>query len=160
MHDPAREPVHEPVREPDTITSETIAEPDRLRPCRVELRRTDYDEETRAPSTHRHTVARLVRRWPSELRDEGWRTVAPIPLTLEQARRLLREPAEDVVAGRTTMVVMMSDGTLLYAFDGQGRTEQVDWDPAADSSTYTYSYRYRCPSQRGAPRYDVDPDDA
>jgi hypothetical protein len=40
---------------------------------------------------------------------------------LDQARRLLASGDEALIGGRETIVVVLSDGVLLYSFDAQGR---------------------------------------
>lgn len=148
--------------DPSAIVPEAIPSSQRLDPCLVTLMHTTYDRDAnRPPTIDRHAVARIVRRWLGELRDSAWRDVAPLPLTLQQARTMLREPSESQIAGRPgpSIVVRGEDGTLQYHFDATGRTLRVDWDPNADSSSYEYEYRYECASTDTLrhPRYEDDP---
>jgi hypothetical protein len=123
----------------------------------VVWRHTEYHEETRAATTRTRRVRRLVRHWPADLRDVDWKTVAPLPLTADQARALLPRIHEYADDSGAVMLADVGDGTLSYHFDEKGRTVRVGWDPSADSSDFEYRYQYTCspaPSRRDLPRHE------
>lgn len=143
-------------RDTSTIAASPISAPERLRPCQVVLRHTTYDERSRSPTTQTLTIRRLVRRWTDDLREGEWHDVAPIPLTLAQARALLPEPTELTGQRGVEVLATVGDGQLSYRFDARQRTSVVDWDPVADSSTYEYRYAYECRSASGPRPFYAD----
>ena len=143
-------------RDTSTIAASPISAPERLRPCQVVLRHTTYDERSRSPTTQTLTIRRLVRRWTDDLREGEWHDVAPIPLTLAQARALLPEPTELTGQRGVEVLATVGDGQLSYRFDARRRTSVVDWDPVADSSTYEYRYAYECRSAPGPRPFYAD----
>lgn len=116
----------------------------RLEPCQVVLEHTRVDEETGQPKQQRIPIRRLVREWDVEaLRAAEWKTAAPIPVTIDQARELLKA-TEETHAGVRMVSGEVGDGSLTYSFDEAGRATSAAWDPTADSSAYQYEYRYTC----------------
>jgi hypothetical protein len=69
---------------------------------------------------------------PSEL------PCAPAPLTREQALEL---PILAADRGRWVWL-RFGEQDLVYSFDDLGRTEEVEWVPAADSGVYHFEYYY------------------
>jgi hypothetical protein len=150
--------------EASSIGKVALSKRERLQPCKVELRHTTYHEVTLLPTTRTTTVRTLVRAWDADphARETGWSTVAPIPLTVEQARTLLPSPSESQAGGQSgekspSLIAFVGDGVLTYRFDARGRTARVGWGPTADSSDYEYHYRYDCPQPGGpAPAFEDD----
>jgi hypothetical protein len=129
------------------ITAEPIARASRLAPCRVEIEHTFRHTDDVTWLTRRTPAYKLVRDWGQARWDVRWEVdpIAPIPLTLEQARTLLPDAhIEQYSSGTTWIWAFVGDGNLVYDFDAQGRTTRVNWDPVADSAVYVFHYQYRC----------------
>lgn len=122
---------------------------ERLRPCRVDFDHSFLGEDDERWEVTTTPVRGLVWDWEAAGRSADWARapVAPIPMTLAQARAL-RESANNVaettIAGATVVFVHFADSVFAYAFDDRGRSVEVDWDPVADSATYRFRYAYTC----------------
>lgn len=131
---------------PEAIVAQPIAPAERLAPCRVELEHRLLGADDVAWETQRTPARRLVRDWARERGTVDWglAPIAPIPLTVQQARALLPAPHTEQAATASWIWADIDDGSFAYFFDDKGRTTRVDWDPNADSAVYIFHYTYEC----------------
>jgi hypothetical protein len=128
------------------IVAQPIAPAERLVPCRIELEHRFLGADDVTWETHRTPVRRMVRDWARERWEVDWdrAPIAPIPLTVQQARTLLPAPHLEQTATASWIWAEIDDGSFSYFFDDKGRTVRVDWDPNADSAAYVFHYTYEC----------------
>jgi hypothetical protein len=149
---------------PRAIAPEPLSRAARLAPCRVVLehRFASYGPHDEVTWTTKRTVVHtLVRDWEDARADIDWEKtpIAPIPLSLEQARALGHAQDSEVVriGDRPSVVLLLADSSMLYQLDDRGRTVMVDWDPAADPGVYRFHYAYECAGTRvDTPRWADD----
>ena len=128
------------------IVAQPITPAERLAPCCIELEHRFLGDDDVTWETHRTPVRRMVRDWARERWEVDWDRVpiAPIPLTVQQARTLLPAPHIEQTETASWIWAEIDDGSFSYSFDDKGRTIRVDWDPNADSAAYVFHYTYEC----------------